>query len=70
MASQKAATYYSFSECLFSNTLDREQERDEISRYYKRHQKLFESWKLEFSNPPVILYLEVVKINLLNVIKY
>lgn len=43
MANQKTANYSSFSECLFSNTSDREQERDEISRYYEHHQKLFES---------------------------
>lgn len=50
MANQKTATYNSFSECQLSNTSDGEQERDEISRYYEHHQKLFESWKLEKMN--------------------
>lgn len=43
MASQMTTAYYSFPECLFSNTFDREQERDEVSRYYDHHQKLSES---------------------------
>lgn len=42
-ANQKTATYNRFSECQLSNTSDGEQERDEISRYYEHHQKLFES---------------------------